>query len=138
MKAKNGFYSLIRHVPLPLSNHAEIVGVVLLCSDPDYFGVLFAMEGLRYLSGAFAKSVELKDTSTESAPTNTELAKSPKVFGSLTQLKEFLSDLGDEFQLTVAKRVAVANPPGDIESLLNRLLPAQDGRESSSVNAAKV
>lgn len=69
---------------------------------------------------------------------NAELAKSPKVFGSLTQLKEFLSDLGDEFQLTVAKRVTVANPQGEIESLLNRLMPTEIGDDSSHTSPAKV
>ncbi len=120
MKARNGFYSIIRHVPLPSSNSSEIVGVVLLCSDPDYIGVAFAIQGLHWLGNALERfrNAPADQTNTDLEHTHTETY--PAVFQSLTQLKEFLSDLGSEFQISAARRITVLNPTVDIEGILRK------------------
>jgi hypothetical protein len=125
MKSKNGFYSVIKHVPLPSSRQAQIIGVVLLCSDYNYVGALFAMEGIRMLTGLLNPSANA-DPSETNAMEQAHFAPSiPTVFRSLTQLKEFLSELGGEIQLSHPTRVQVVDPAADMEQILDKVTLCQ-------------
>jgi hypothetical protein len=136
MKAKNGFYSIVQYVPLPLSNHAEIVGVVLLCSDPDFIGVLFAIEGLRMLAGILDRAGNNKVQNSVSPETDQELVAATTVFRNLSQLKEFLSGLGSEIQLTAAARVKVVNPLLDMTALLDKCITYRRVEASPDLSTA--
>lgn len=130
MKTKNGFYSVVQYATLPLSEHVDIIGVVLFCSEPHFIGALFTVEGMRMVESAIKRGRNISVQIGQSLANGRDAVAATAVFHDLAQLKEFLSTLGREVHLTAAARVEVANPLLAMDALLNQCAASNHGNFS--------
>jgi hypothetical protein len=120
VKISNGFYSVVKYAPLPLSDHVEIVGIILVCSQPHFVGALFTIQGMRILADRLEGALDRRVQPERPLVIDRDLRGAKTVFRDLSDLKEFLSRFGREIQLTAAERVEVVDPTLAMTTLLTQ------------------
>jgi hypothetical protein len=120
VKISNGFYSVVQYAPLPFSDHVEIVGIILICSQPHYIGALFTLQGVHILADAIEGALDRRNQLEQPLVIDQDRSVARTVFRDLSDLKEFLSKLGRGIQLTAAERIEVVDPSQAMTALLTQ------------------